>query len=326
MQAALLFEGNRIDERVLKLHIELNAENAGWLLAAPGMSALAAVSNDLRRLMAAQSVASPFAEHREFANQQLRRWKPYENMERGVIPADALMADTTVGIQFYYLPDLKVIDTFGLTDKTVARHPVTKPNHQRVIAHDRRAPPGYLRQRGVNFTVYPAASSADQALERGMHAVAVGPGLWMPFDFALQDWVAASFAGRDLKVETVLTREYVASLLGGNQPSIHADFDLYIIENRLVYVKEPCRPDDVDAKFFLHLAPVNESDLPKHRQQYGFDNLDFPFRRYGALFDGVCLAQVPLPEYGLTAIRTGQYIPTSDGSHRLWEGEIRFGE
>ncbi len=207
----MLLEGDKIDERFLRLHIELNDENAGWLLAAPGMSVLAAVSNDMRRLAATQSVASPFTEHREFANQRLRNWKPYENMERGVIPGDALMAGSVLGIQFYYLPDLKVIDRFGLTDKTVARNPVTKPNHWRVIAHDRHPPPDYLEQRGVNFTVYPAASSADQALERGMYAVWVGPSLWMPFDSDDQHWVAASFVGHDLRVRKTFSTNTVDS-------------------------------------------------------------------------------------------------------------------
>ena len=65
---------------------------------------------------------TPLVRHR-----QLRAWKPYENMENGVIPEDALMADGSLGIRFYYLPDLKVIDLYGLTDATVARNPVERP-------------------------------------------------------------------------------------------------------------------------------------------------------------------------------------------------------
>ena len=199
IQAALFFEGAKIDERILKLHIELGEGNAGWLLAAPGMPALVAISNDLRRQASQHSVASPFVEHREFFNAQLRAWQPYENMERGVIPDDALTAGGGLG-RFYYLPDLKVIDHHGLTDATVARNPITAPNHRRTIAHDRHPPPGYLEQRGVNFTVHPAASSEVQALIRGRYAVKVGPGLWMPFDSDDQRWVFDRFAGRDLRV------------------------------------------------------------------------------------------------------------------------------
>ena len=199
LQGVLLFEGDRIRERIWQLHIEINDENAGWLLAAPGMPALAAISNDLRRQASAQGVAAPFAEHREFTNVLIQTWKPYENMERGVIPEDALMVGESVGIQFYYLPDLKVIDSFGLTDATVARTPVNIPNHQRIIGHDRRPPPGYLEERGVNFAIHRLAFTAAEAMSRGKYAVQAGPGLWMPFDSDDHLWVVAAFSGRDLR-------------------------------------------------------------------------------------------------------------------------------
>ena len=79
-----------------------------------------------------------------------------------------------------------------------------------------------------------------------------------------------------------------------------------------------CRPDDTDEKFFLHLIPVDDSDLSGHRRQYGFDNLDFEFRRRGLLAGGMCLAEVRLPGYPIAEIRTGQFT----GEGRLWEGAI----
>ena len=200
IQGVLFFEGAAIRERIVKLHIELNENNARWLLAAPGMSALVAISNDLRRQSAAQSVGSPFTEHREFAKGQIRRWKPYENLERGVIPDDALMAGGALGVRFYYLPDLRVIDVLGLTDATVARNPVKRPNHRRVIAHDRNPPIGYLERRGVNFKVYASASSAATALRRANYTLKVGPKLWMPFDAADHQWAIERFVGRDLRM------------------------------------------------------------------------------------------------------------------------------
>ncbi len=68
---------------------------------------------------------------------------------------------------------------------------------------------------------------------------------------------------------------------------------------------------------------MNADDLPRHRRQYGYDNLDSSFARYSLTVEGPCLADVPLPEYGITGIRTGQYIP---GEGRIWEGEIRLVE
>ncbi len=200
IQGALLFEGAAIRERISRLHIALDDGNAGWLLAAPGMPMLVAISNDLRRLAAQQMVASPFVEHREFARSRLRFWKSYEKMERGVFPPDALMAGGGIGIPFYYLPDLKAIDRYGLTDATVARNPVTHANHERHMAHDRRPPPGYLEERGVNIAVRPAAHSQLQAFMRAQYAVRFGPESWMPFDAPDEEWVLDRFAGRSLRV------------------------------------------------------------------------------------------------------------------------------
>ena len=118
---------------------------------------------------------------------------------RGIIPADAVMARAGIGILPYYAPDLTIIDFHGLTDATVARHPVTKPNDERVIAHDRRPPPGYLQQRGVNFHLHGAAGSEFEALAAANYALQVGPKLWMPFDVADHQWANARFAGRDLR-------------------------------------------------------------------------------------------------------------------------------
>ena len=281
---------------------------------------LVAVSNDLRSQASRQLVASPFAEHREFANERLRTWKPYENMEKGVIPDDALMVGCTIGIRFYYLPDLKVIDFCGLTDATVARNPVEKPNHQRMMAHDRRPPVGYVEQRGVNFTIHPPATSELQALGRAEYAVKVGPALWMPFDSPDRQWVLDRFAGRDLRV---FDRDYWAELLGDNQSAIRSDWDVYLVGNSLIYMKEQCTPDDAEPTFFLHLDPVDMNDLPSHRKQYGFDNLDFAFGNHRLPIKGeVCVAVRELPDYAIAALRTGQF--TDEG--RIWEGRFEVVE
>ena len=318
IQGALLFEGAAIRERIKNLHIELDGGNAAWLLAAPAMPMLVAVSNDLRRQASRQHVASPFAEHREFANTQLRKWKPYERMEDGLIPDDALTARGAIGIRFYYLPDLKVVDVHGLTDATVARNPVERPNRQRIMAHDRHPPPGYLKERGVNFTIHPPATSVLQALRSAEYAVEVGPALWMPFDSPDRQWVFDRFASRNLRV---FDRDHWAGLLGDNQPAIRSDWDVHLVGNRLVYKKEQCAPEDTEPTFFLHLDPVDVNDLPSHRKQYGFDNLDFAFRDHRIPIKGeVCAAVRELPDYAIAAIRTGQFI----GEGHIWEGNSTY--
>ncbi len=195
IQGVLLFEVPAMTRRTM----ELDEANAGWLLVAPGMPAIVAISNDLRQQSNRQAVGRRSTDHDRFANNWIRDWQSYEQMGRGIIPEDAVMSTFAIGIMPYYLPDVTIIDTNGLTDATVARHPVTTPNHERIIAHDRRPPPGYLQRRGVNFSLHPAASSESEALTGANYGLQVGPDLWMPFDVADHQWANERFAGRDLR-------------------------------------------------------------------------------------------------------------------------------
>ncbi len=200
IQGILLFESAGMPgEPGVRLHIELNDENAGWLLSAPLMPVFVAISNDMRRQLGMQSVGVRFVEHREDARRRIPMWKPYEEMSRGVIPQNALMVTDGAGILPYYVPDLRIIDLYGLIDATVARTPVTRDNHERQMAHDRRPPPGYLQQRGVNFIIYPPASSDTVALDRANYAARLGPELWMPFEATDSQWAIEHFADQDLR-------------------------------------------------------------------------------------------------------------------------------
>ena len=114
--------------------------------------------------------------------------------------------------------------------------------------------------------------------------------------------------------------EAYQSIVAG-QAVIRSNFDLYRNDNTLHYVKDTCRPNDIQARFFLHIVPHDTNDLPQHQQQYGFDNLNFDFYEHGVRFDGKCLASVPLPDYPIARITTGQWIPDEG---RLWEGEFPF--
>ena len=199
IQASLLFEGDATVKLGHTGHIELDEANAGWLLPAPAMPALVAISNDLRGQSLRHAVGASFAIHRESADYQRREWQLYESAERGLIPPDAVTDMRTIGIKSYYLPDVTVIDILGLTDATVARNPGVTSNSDRRIAHDRWPPAGYLQRRGVNVRFGGAASSESEALDRANYAVEVGSGVWMPFDAADHQWVNESFADRNLR-------------------------------------------------------------------------------------------------------------------------------
>ena len=129
-----------------------------------------------------------------------------------------------------------------------------------------------------------------------------------------------------LHVRRAPLAEALAALFGGRPPAIPADsphrrgFDVYLAEDALVYVKAACEQADVDTPFFLHLVPVGD-DFDDGREAHGFNNLDFMLAWHGDWFGtGTCLAEVPLPDYGIAEIRTGQY--SVEDSRRVWEGEI----
>ena len=126
--------------------------------------------------------------------------------------------------------------------------------------------------------------------------------------------------------------EVIASV-DNMRPIASAAFDVYLDEDRLVYVKEECDAGDVDAPFFLHLYPADIGDLHPRRRPHGYDNLDFTFETFGLRGGGRCAAvrilpiciQPPCavpqrpPRYELVAIHTGQYVP---GEDREWSERI----
>ena len=99
------------------------------------------------------------------------------------------------------------------------------------------------------------------------------------------------------------------------QAEVGVPFALYPQAGRLSYYRNPCNPGDTAAGFFLHIIPEEVADLPRARRRHGFANRDFAFDRWGEHFEGKCLAVVPLPNYPIKEIRTGQHIP---GQGPLW--------
>ena len=45
----------------------------------------------------------------------------------------------------------------------------------------------------------------------------------------------------------------------------------------------------------------------------------FDYREYGARLGAACVALVPLPEYAVAGLRTGQFV---SGQAQLWSAEI----
>ena len=103
--------------------------------------------------------------------------------------------------------------------------------------------------------------------------------------------------------------------------AIGARFNVHIDRNALTYIKSSCSEADTAEKFFLHIRPQSEDDLPRHRRRYGFDNLDFKFNRRGFEIAEKCVARIRLPEYPIAHITTGQFVLRKGV---IWVGEIAF--
>ena len=106
-----------------------------------------------------------------------------------------------------------------------------------------------------------------------------------------------------------------------SEPAVRSGFDVYLNGKTLTYVKDPCGAEDTRGRFLLSVFPSDADDLPEDAKRQGREHvsLNFDFARYGAVLDGKCVILRPLPEYPISAIETGQWIP---GGGRLWTARI----
>ena len=125
--------------------------------------------------------------------------------------------------------------------------------------------------------------------------------------------------------------QWVANVVEASAPALRSTFFVYPEDGRLLFTSEQCSDEDLAPPIALHVFPVNTHVLPAYLRREGFEYHDFQFTEHQrslrswfkdvALPDHVkCAAVVELPDYGVTRIKTGQYLP----GEWLWEGEIRF--
>ena len=113
-------------------------------------------------------------------------------------------------------------------------------------------------------------------------------------------------------------------------PDIAARFDVRLHDGMAVYTRDGCAPEDLAARFFLHVEPADPADLPGDRRRSGFENRDFTpnaaapaWRRPSTMrFDESCSILALLPDYPIRRVRTGQIVLDGGEWRRLWEGEI----
>ena len=124
-------------------------------------------------------------------------------------------------------------------------------------------------------------------------------------------------------VDDAEARETARRAVESGQLAARSVYAIYLADGGLVYVQEPCAPDETEHRFFLHVTPERADDLPAERRRYGFDNLDFEFFWRGALLEEKCVASVPLPGYPIESARTGQYV---SGEGEIWSAEFAVPE
>ena len=95
-------------------------------------------------------------------------------------------------------------------------------------------------------------------------------------------------------------------------------FDIYIHNGGLYYLNADCAPGG-GARVFLHIFPADPADLPADRRGLGFVNEDFSLEASAAFFDGKCVSRLPLPDYPIARVRTGQNASASVGE---WQADV----
>ncbi len=86
---------------------------------------------------------------------------------------------------------------------------------------------------------------------------------------------------------------------------IQSTYTAHREEQRLVYVKDLCGPEDVDTRFFLQVVPADTDLLSPGRSHLSYD---FEFSGYGWRIEETCIAVRELPSwYANGHITTGQF-------------------
>ena len=105
------------------------------------------------------------------------------------------------------------------------------------------------------------------------------------------------------------------------KPVVRSEWEVRIMDNSLVYFKEPCKLADTYGLFSVRVYPHDPNDLPAIRKAKGFENLGFHFLgQKGVISGGKCLVRKRfeyLDASAISHIKAGQELP--DEGRRLWQ-------
>ena len=127
----------------------------------------------------------------------------------------------------------------------------------------------------------------------------------------------------DAEALAIYESDYAA--IASSQPAARSGWDVYLDADgkTLAYLKSPCAEEDARGRFLLSVHPKNLRDIPESRRDLGHDSLNFGFDRWGAMFNGKCMIRRALPDYAISRVETGQWIP---GGETLWTAELEVGD
>lgn len=93
------------------------------------------------------------------------------------------------------------------------------------------------------------------------------------------------------------------------EPAIRSEWDVYADGDALIWVREPCVPDDTRGSFLYKAfwkAPPPARRLGDEPED-GSSSGNFGFDAYGVRFDGKCLIRTALPDFDVERIAVGQW-------------------
>ena len=179
------------------LAAQITPENFSAAYTVPVLKHLLPAYNAALAFCAEHAVGVRWRTHESFWRLRMRQYADYGPYTEELFPPDAVMELATVGVAPFYLGNLTIIDTLGLTDRVVARTPTVRAGGRKLLGHDRSAPPGYLAQRGVNLVVGPAQREWPVAGVIAGTALRLDEGLWMPLMSPKPRWLREAFGDRD---------------------------------------------------------------------------------------------------------------------------------
>ena len=137
-------------------------------------------------------------------------------------------------------------------------------------------------------------------------------------------WIRQRTSYSVSKPLAALLRDHDADQADKGTLLLRSAYDVYLRENRLVYVnKHRCRRGDGQAqtRYYADVYPADPQALPPGRADLGYERIAFRMVGWKHHKSGGCAVPVQLPDYEIARIKASQVAPNG---RRLWEAEAHL--